>query len=97
MNKSRLKEEAESYVNCDKRLDAATNTYIISEKPVWRFDQHGDHDQVVLERVYNNAEGPKCWLRVFVPDNDDLADNWRLEVVTTPDDTEIVGWETIVD
>lgn len=41
-------------------------------------------------------QAKKCIFRCFYPDNQ-LADNYRLEVVTTPDDTEVVGWTVIVD
>jgi len=40
---------------------------------------------------------PRCWLRVFCSTNEPFIDNFRVEVVTSEDDTELVGWNLIVD
>lgn len=38
-----------------------------------------------------------CWCRTFTPKHETLADNFRLEVLTTPDDSEVIAWSVIVD
>ena len=38
----------------------------------------------------------KCIVRMFSPPGY-LGDRYRLQVITTPDDTEVVGWTTIED
>lgn len=42
-------------------------------------------------------EGAGCWNRIFLPRKDCLADNFRLEIITDPDDKKIVMWTLIVD
>lgn len=37
------------------------------------------------------------WLRIYTPKHDDLADTYRLEVYTTPDDKEVILWQIVVD
>ncbi len=39
----------------------------------------------------------RCWLRVFYPNDEPFTDNFRIEVVTSEDDHELVGWNLIVD
>lgn len=34
---------------------------------------------------------------VGLPKSECLADNYRLEVVTTPEDDEVVGWTVLAD
>lgn len=53
----------------------------------------GDADQSLVDKHFMDG---RCWYRTFYPDND-LADNYRLEVVTTPDDDAVIGWTVIVD
>lgn len=60
-------------------------------------DLAGGHDQAHVDACWNSpARAAACWLRVFVPDSD-LRENYRLEVVTTPDDDAVVGWTVITD
>ncbi len=40
---------------------------------------------------------PKCIRRVFVPKHEFLQDTFRLEVITTPDDTQVIGWTIVQD
>lgn len=54
----------------------------------------GSSDKQLVDEFKGDAS--RCWLRVFYPDNE-LADNYRLELVTTPADDKIVGWTVIVD
>lgn len=44
----------------------------------------------------NHALAEKCIYRLFEP-HELFADNYRLEVVTTPDDSEVIGWCVTVD
>ena len=65
--------------------------------PSFTIDMVGDSNQQLVEKYFNDPKGAaKCIFRCFLPDND-LADNYRLEVVTTPDDSEVVGWTIVVD
>ena len=60
-------------------------------------DMGGSCDDVLVKKFADNPEQAKnCILRIFLPDNN-LADNYRLEIVTTPEDDMIVGWTLIVD
>lgn len=60
-------------------------------------DQQGSYDQARADACWADARHAQaCWLRVFVPDND-LADNYRLEVITTPEDDAVVGWTIVTD
>lgn len=38
-----------------------------------------------------------CWMRCFIPKQEELQDFFRVEIVTNPSDTEIIGWAIIVD
>ncbi len=67
------------------------------EVPDFPCDMLGTHNQELVQKFFADPEaGKKCIYRLFSPDNE-LADNYRLEVVTTPDDTEVVGWWVTVD
>jgi hypothetical protein len=57
----------------------------------------GDADIDLVTKYFNDQQqAGKCIFRCFVPDNQ-LADHYRLEVTTTPDDTEVIGWTVIGD
>ncbi len=74
-------------------------TYGCKEPKVAAFnvDQQGGYDQVLVTRCWADHEyAQRCWLRVFVP-HSELADNYRLEVVTTPEDDAVIGWTIITD
>jgi len=60
-------------------------------------DLMGEHNPELVTKFFNDLKAAqKCIYRTFVPNNQ-LADNYRLEVITTPDDTEVVGWWVTVD
>lgn len=57
----------------------------------------GDSNEDLVKKLFDDPkQAKKCILRMFQPNNQ-LADNYRLEVVTTPNDDEVVGWTVIVD
>lgn len=65
--------------------------------PCFPEDIYSGVDEALLKRYHDDPkEGQKCILRVFQAPHG-LCDNYRLEVVTTPDDTQVVGWTVIVD
>ncbi len=55
-----------------------------------------EYDEQLAKDLHNNKILVKCWHRVFYPKND-LADNYRLEVLTDPDDEKVVVWQVITD
>lgn len=84
--------------------DAGDYFYVVgvgqSAQPVSLFieDLCGQQDAQLVKAVNAVPGGSaRCWLRVFLPVNEQLADNFRLEVVTTPEDDAVVGWTVIVD
>jgi hypothetical protein len=61
-------------------------------------DVCGEHDDVLTKRAFEEPLwGQSCIYREFVSSNDHIADNYRLEVITTPDDDAVVGWWITVD
>jgi len=65
--------------------------------PYFDIDMIGEANMELVTKFHNDPkQAAKCIFRCFVPDNQ-LADYYRLEVVTTPDDTEVIGWTVIVD
>lgn len=61
------------------------------------YDFAGDGDLNLVQKYCNNpSDAEKLIRRMFIPNND-FGDNFRLEVLTTPDDTEVVGWCITVD
>lgn len=65
--------------------------------PSFPKDMLGESNPVLVEKYFNDLKlAEKCVYRLFEPDNQ-LADNYRLEVITTHDDTEVVGWWVTVD
>ena len=72
------------------------------KKPVTEFniDVIGGQDDALLAKYsgpLNEALARKCVYRCFVHANDNFADNYRLEVITTPDDDAVIGWSVTVD
>lgn len=57
----------------------------------------GSDKKLIAEYAKDPARFQKCWHRCFCPKNDPLRDNFRLEVVSTPEDDKIVGWTIVVD
>jgi len=47
----------------------------------------------------NTAIAPteQCWLRTFYPKSELIGDNYRIEVLTTADDTVLIGWSLVQD
>jgi hypothetical protein len=77
--------------------DPEPSKRVYRKVPTFPCDMLGDHNSVLVKKFFDDSElGKKCIYRYFSPDNQ-LADNYRLEVVTTPDDTEVVGWWVTVD
>ena len=67
------------------------------KEPFFDTDFAGFANADMIARFFNDRKaGERCVFRRFEPDND-FADNFRLEVVTTPDDDEVVCWRIIVD
>lgn len=65
--------------------------------PYFDVDMVGEANMELVAKLHADPkQAAKCIFREFEPDNQ-LADNYRLEVVTTPDDSEVVGWTVIVD
>lgn len=92
--KHQLREEWESYLACGEPIYEGTR----GERTAgFVEDMLGTSDQTLVEQYFNDpAAAERCILRCFVPDNQ-LADNYRLEVVTTPEDDQIIGWSVFVD
>lgn len=60
-------------------------------------DVIGEYNKNLYEKALSEGNAEKIWQRTFMPRHDLLGDNFRLEVYTTPDDTEVVAWTVIVD
>jgi len=43
------------------------------------------------------APTEQCWLRTFYPKNDLLGPDYRIEVLTSADDTVLIGWSLVQD
>jgi hypothetical protein len=73
-------------------LDPRTNKVILER------DFAFEGNQKLMEDVCKGVIiSDKCIYRRFEPELDHSPDTFRLEVITTPDDTEIVGWWVYVD
>lgn len=60
-------------------------------------DVAGECDDALVKKYSDDAElAKKCIVRTFIPNNE-LGDNFRLEMVTTPEDDAIIGWSLITD
>lgn len=64
--------------------------------PCMGSDWAGDSNQELVTQIYIQNKQGDCLIRRFIPNND-FGDNFRLEVYTTPDDMEIIGWDVVVD
>jgi hypothetical protein len=103
-NKHQLKDEGERYFSdidySSPRppMPGEDPTYQkYNSVPYFNIDFAGEADRALVTKYHNNqVEARKCIFREFVPDNQ-LADNYRLEVTTTPDDTEVIGWTIVQD
>lgn len=66
-------------------------------QPYFASDCAGNSNESLVQQMFADpARAEKCYLRVFLPKGP-LEDNFRLEVVSTPEDNEIVGWLLVVD
>ncbi len=66
--------------------------------PSFPHDVCCEHKQELVNIYFNDLKlAEKCIYRLFVPSNELLADSFRLEVITTPEDDEVVGWWVTVD
>lgn len=88
-------EYKEGLVNCD--LEYEIEQYAINKEKVLLLYIEGDfgHKDVdlIMEAVNLYREtGKRPWKRVFIPQNEDLSDKFRLEVCTDFDDTKILFW-----
>lgn len=57
-------------------------------------DLAGRFDREVFDTV---ADLGKCKFRVFTPRHPEWEDGWRFEIVTTPDETQIVSYGFVAD
>lgn len=81
------------------RLDGSWEDWMSIDDSVSSFPVDfagGFSGALVAEHVKDPSLAEKCWYRLFIPKNG-LGDNFRLEVVSTPDDSEIIGWCVTVD
>ncbi len=63
------------------------------EKVKWSDDFAQDCDDVLVQQYGTNSSlAERCILRNFYPRNESLSENFRLQVITTPDDSQIIGW-----
>ena len=70
---------------------------VLSKRPAFPTDVLGQHSDELVQRYFNDQKlAERCIHRLFVP-HDIFADNYRLEVITTHDDIEVVGWWVTVD
>ena len=67
----------------------------LAEFPI---DVCGEHDADLHRKGFEDPKwGARCIYRMFLPRNDHLADNYRLEVITTAEDDAVIGWWITVD
>lgn len=60
-------------------------------------DMFGDCDQEYVNKVCKNIDlARECTVRIFEPKNA-FFDSYRLLVLTSPDDTEVIGWKVSSD
>ena len=60
------------------------------------FSEFGEIDEELLSSM---SEDDKCMchIRIIVPEDDELREGFRIEVVTTPDDSQVIVWCLITD
>jgi hypothetical protein len=66
----------------------------------FNIDVIGGQDDALLAKYSGAANehlARKCFYRLFTHKNDHIANNFRLEVVTTPEDDAVIGWCVTVD
>ncbi len=98
--KRQLKDEGEdkfSTTDWDKKPADWQPGQPLPSNPYFDVDMLGEANMELVAKFHADPKlAAKCIFRCFIPSNQ-LADNYRLEVVTTPDDSEVVGWSVIVD
>lgn len=96
--KRKLKDDWESYLACGESIWTGWGKDAKRTKtPGFCVDMLGDENKELVAKYFNDPkQAEKCIFRCFVPCNQ-LADNYRLEVVTTPEDDAVIGWTVIVD
>lgn len=66
-------------------------------QPEFSYDLAGDfRPDLVKQMLVSPSRAEKCVFRMFVH-RGRFGDNFRLEVITTPEDDEVVGWGITVD
>ena len=66
----------------------------------FNIDVIGGQDDALLAKYSgpaNEALARKCVYRCFLHANDNISNNYRLEVITTPEDDAVIGWCVTVD
>lgn len=67
------------------------------EEPWFDVDCLGEANDALVKKYFDDPKAAeRCIERVFEP-HDEFADNFRLEVTTTPEDDAVIGWTVIVD
>ncbi len=98
--KRQLKDSWEEYLatyDWDARPSDWKHGDPVPLKPSFPIDMLGEEDEALVQKYFSDRKaGEKCIFRCFSPDNK-LANNYRLEVVTTPEDDAVIGWTVIVD
>ena len=93
--KRKLKDEWEDYLSTTTYPNGYDNPPV--RIPCFFYDMLGGCDKELVKKYFNDPKlAEKCVFRMFVPGNQ-LADNYRLEVITTPEDDAVIGWTVIVD
>jgi hypothetical protein len=80
----------------NKKCKIQEDEYGIFYNGEFLIDMIGECNDFLLKKYVTNQQLEKCIFREFVPDNE-LGNNYRLNVVTTPEDDEVIGWTVIVD
>lgn len=89
--KNMVKKDWVDYIN-------GPSVYRPNEKISFIYDFAGNWNQELVEKVYNDPEmAESCVYRLFIPRHRFLASNFRLEILTTPEDDEVIGWVVICD
>lgn len=69
-----------------------------SPEDIFYIDLIGFLDEPLIKELTQSSSNDKiCWFREFLPKHENLADNFRLEVITTLADDKIIGWTITVD
>ena len=87
---------SENWVRAEKHIlkeNAPDYFYNSSGATEFIRDLYGASNKELVAKFSKNMKAAeKCVCRVFFPKSECLADKYRLEVVTTPEDDAVVGW-----